>query len=243
MGEMCCTAVQPRLDAEQGNLRRAGLREQHHGQHADGGPPVEPAPRRREHALRRRQRQVHQEQRLASDLASPGHAERRRGHFLGCLLMRSFACSGPRSGTTRIGLACSALLLLTAADAGMAVPHRPPTMWLVPPSKRRSRPGATAGNPAPWREWSPRSRSPTLRGARATAWRHTRSSGKRQRRLDKKFTVRLVLAKPDRVQEVKYYVLGQGPVMVFRDEDYQRNINMEDGPKAKSGKQKSFRKN
>ena len=29
---------------------------------------------------------------------------------------------------------------------------------------------------------------------------------------------------------MKYYVIGQGPVMVFRDEDYQRNINMEDGP-------------
>ena len=47
----------------------------------------------------------------------------------------------------------------------------------------------------------------------------------------KTFDVRLVLAKPERVQEVKYYVIGRGPVMVFRDEDYQRNINMEDGPK------------
>jgi hypothetical protein len=48
---------------------------------------------------------------------------------------------------------------------------------------------------------------------------------------EKQFTVRLTLAKPERVQEVKYHVLGQGPVMVFRDEDYRRNINMEDGPK------------
>jgi hypothetical protein len=48
---------------------------------------------------------------------------------------------------------------------------------------------------------------------------------------EKQFAVRLVLSKPEKVQEVKYYVIGQGPVMVFRDEDYQRNVNMEDGPK------------
>ena len=48
---------------------------------------------------------------------------------------------------------------------------------------------------------------------------------------EKQFTVRLSLAKPERVQEVQYYVIGRGPVMVFRDEDYLRNINMEDGPK------------
>ena len=48
---------------------------------------------------------------------------------------------------------------------------------------------------------------------------------------ERQFSVRLVLSKPEKVQEVKYYVIGQGPVLVFRDEDYQRNINMEDGPK------------
>jgi hypothetical protein len=49
--------------------------------------------------------------------------------------------------------------------------------------------------------------------------------------VEKQFNVRLVLSKPDRTQEVTYHVIGQGPVMVFRDEDYKRNINMEDGPK------------
>jgi hypothetical protein len=48
---------------------------------------------------------------------------------------------------------------------------------------------------------------------------------------EKQFTVRLVLAKPERTQEVTYHVLGRSPVMVFRDEDYRRNINMEEGPK------------
>ena len=45
-----------------------------------------------------------------------------------------------------------------------------------------------------------------------------------------RFSVRLSLAKPERVQEVQYYVLGRAPVMVFRDEDYMRNINMVNGP-------------
>jgi hypothetical protein len=52
---------------------------------------------------------------------------------------------------------------------------------------------------------------------------------------EKQFAVRLTLSKPEKVQEVKYYVIGQGPVMVFRDEDYQRNVNMEDGPKMNKG--------
>jgi hypothetical protein len=48
---------------------------------------------------------------------------------------------------------------------------------------------------------------------------------------ERRFSVRLSLAKPDRTQEVEYYVLGRDPVMVFRDEDYARNINMDNGPK------------
>ena len=41
-------AVQPRFDTEQGNLCRAGLCQQQHGQHADAGSPLEPPPGRRE---------------------------------------------------------------------------------------------------------------------------------------------------------------------------------------------------
>ena len=53
-----------------------------------------------------------------------------------------------------------------------------------------------------------------------------------------KFPVRLTLTKPAGVQEVQYYVLGLSPVMVFREEDYERNINMEDNPKlSKPGSQ------
>lgn len=47
---------------------------------------------------------------------------------------------------------------------------------------------------------------------------------------EKVFTVKLSLTKPDRTEEARYHVLGVGPLMVFRDEDYLRNINMENGP-------------
>jgi hypothetical protein len=57
--------------------------------------------------------------------------------------------------------------------------------------------------------------------------------------VDKRFAVRLSLAKPDRVLEVQYHVIGVGPVMVFRDEDYERNINMVDGPSTTQPKSKT----
>ncbi len=54
---------------------------------------------------------------------------------------------------------------------------------------------------------------------------------------EKQFTVRLTLSKPERTEETRYHVLGVNPLMVFRDEDYQRNINMENGPSLhKSGR-------
>ncbi|HEU5118936.1 MAG TPA: hypothetical protein VFT74_20260 [Isosphaeraceae bacterium] len=48
---------------------------------------------------------------------------------------------------------------------------------------------------------------------------------------EKQFTVRLSLAEPERTEEVRYHVLGTDPLMIFRDEDYYRNINMENGPR------------
>jgi hypothetical protein len=58
----------------------------------------------------------------------------------------------------------------------------------------------------------------------------------------KRFAVRLALTKPAGVQEVQYYVLGGGPVMVFRDEDYMRNTNMEDGPKLSKPRSQTRRR-
>ena len=71
--------------------------------------------------------------------------------------------------------------------------------------------------------------TPWAKGAKLTSYEiiDAKSVG-----VEKQFQVRLTLAKPGGVQEARYHVFGLGPVMVFRDEDYLRNVNMEDGPKA-----------
>ena len=57
-----------------------------------------------------------------------------------------------------------------------------------------------------------------------------------------KFSVRLDLEKPAKVEEANYYVLGRGPVMIFREEDYLRNINMEDDPRLSNATKPGRRK-
>lgn len=48
----------------------------------------------------------------------------------------------------------------------------------------------------------------------------------------KTFDVKITLA-PGGVRDVKYMVLGKDPVLVYRDEDFRRMLNMEDDPQAK----------
>ena len=196
-------------------------------------PPSSRASGRREHPLRRRQRQVHQGQRLAPDLSGPGHPERRRGHFLGFLLMRCLSCSGPRIAV-RLALACcSALLLLIGGGCGewrgaLAAFRRGgagrPRGGAQGLARRREARGR-------WRGRIPRSRSSTRPGVRATAWRPTRSSGRRRAPRSGSSPSASSWRSPSASRRCKYHVIGRGPVMVFRDEDYRRNINMEDGPK------------
>lgn len=47
---------------------------------------------------------------------------------------------------------------------------------------------------------------------------------------DRRFDVRLTQGSPATTREVRYVVLGQGPVWVYREEDYQRMLNMDDNP-------------
>jgi hypothetical protein len=47
---------------------------------------------------------------------------------------------------------------------------------------------------------------------------------------EKRFTVQLLLSEPAGSLEAQYDVIGQGPVWVYRHEDYVRNMNMEDNP-------------
>ena len=113
----------------------------------------------------------------------------------------------------------------------VAVPRYPPTRSPVRLSNQLSRFGKAAVSPANWRERNPKLRSTTRHGLKGLSSSRSRSSRQSRAARRRKFAVRLALAKPAGVQEVEYYVLGLGPVMVFRDEDYSRNINMEDGPK------------
>ncbi len=59
--------------------------------------------------------------------------------------------------------------------------------------------------------------------------------GEEKNGAEMKFNVRLTLSQPAGVREVQYYVLGRDPVMIFRDEDYARNINMDNGPSLNGG--------
>ncbi len=47
----------------------------------------------------------------------------------------------------------------------------------------------------------------------------------------KAFAVKLTLA-PNEVKETRYMVLGQNPSQVYREEDFQRMLNMENGPES-----------
>jgi len=72
--------------------------------------------------------------------------------------------------------------------------------------------------------------TPWSQGLRLTAYEILGEEEDEDAVAEKRFTVRLAFSQPDRSEEVRYHVLGADPVMVFRDEDYQRNINMENGP-------------
>jgi hypothetical protein len=133
----------------------------------------------------------------------------------------------------RLALACgSASLLLAAVGCGGNGGASPPSDDVARVALEASlkawrdgdKPGTVAGTDPPVQVLD----TPWSKGDRLASYEIL---GEETGAVEKRFDVRLTLAKPERVQEVKYYVVGRGPVMVFRDEDYQRNINMEDGPK------------
>ena len=171
------------------------------------------------------------------DLAGPGHAERRRGHFRGRLLIEEVShhasaswkmigswrfclAAAARSSRRRAGCGAGSSDAFTAGRRG-ATSAGSGAQRVARRREARASAGNEASGPGPRHAVGP-GRSPDSR---------TRSSAKTRppRRCDSPSASSL--AKPDRVQEVQYYVLGRDPVMVFRDEDYVRNINMENGPK------------
>lgn len=134
--------------------------------------------------------------------------------------------------TTRFALlSCTALVLLGGGGCGSgsaALPSDDVARTALESALKvwqgGGKPGRLAGTEPPVQVLD----TPWAQGAKLESFEilQAESSG-----AEKRFAVRLALAKPAGVQEVQYYVLGLSPVMVFRDEDYNRNINMEDGPK------------
>jgi hypothetical protein len=49
------------------------------------------------------------------------------------------------------------------------------------------------------------------------------------------FPAKLTLKSPSAQVETRYVVIGGGPIFVYRDEDYQHMINMENGPPPSPG--------
>jgi hypothetical protein len=137
----------------------------------------------------------------------------------------------PRFTTRFALLSCSALFLLGGGGCGSgsaALPSDEVARTALESALEAWQDGGKPGKLAGTEPSVEVHDTPWAQGARLQSFEilQAESSG-----AAKRFSVRLALAKPAGVQEVQYYVLGLGPVMVFRDEDYMRNINMEDGPK------------
>ena len=60
-------------------------------------------------------------------------------------------------------------------------------------------------------------------------------SGEESSPSSKVFTVKLNVGKSPKPVEAKYHVLGRAEIMIYRDEDFARAMNMDNNPKAKPG--------
>ena len=157
--------------------------------------------------------------------------------------MNSFTIRGPWRAIRLAGLACAALSVLAGGGCGngsAALPSNDVARAALEGALSTWRAGGKPGTLTGIEPAVQVTDTPWSQGDRLASYEII---GEETSGVEKKFTVKLSLTKPERVEEVQYYVLGQGPVMVFRDQDYQRNINMEDGPKMKTGKQKTLRRN
>lgn len=135
----------------------------------------------------------------------------RRLIVLGVLLLSISVCAGCGNGSAAV----------PSEDAARAALDAALTSW-----SQGAKPGELAGveprvtvHDTPWGQGQQLSSFEILKEDQGAA-------------VEKQFLVRLSLSKPERTEEVRYHVLGVEPLMVFRDEDYQRNINMENGPKV-----------
>ena len=138
---------------------------------------------------------------------------------------------GPSKTTRFMMLAGSALLLLTAGGCGNgpsdALPSDDAAREALEAALKSWRDGGKPGPVAGMKPPVEVHDTPWSLGERLSSYEILRED---KSAAEMRFSVRLSLTKPERDQEVQYYVLGRDPVMVFRDEDYIRNINMVNGP-------------
>ena len=66
-------------------------------------------------------------------------------------------------------------------------------------------------------------------------------SGEKPSDADKRFTVKLELDKPVESINATYVVIGTAPISVFREEDYQRTMSMDNNPTNKPAKKRNRR--
>ncbi len=142
----------------------------------------------------------------------------------------------------RAVLACAAWLVFAAGgctNGHSALPDQDAARSAVENALKSwhdgARPGTLAGTEPPVQVFD----TPWSQGARLRSYEILRND---TTTAERRFNVRLSTTNPDRVQEVQYYVMGQSPLLVFRDEDYLRNINMEDGPKPARGARPASRR-
>lgn len=144
--------------------------------------------------------------------------------------MRSDARNLPRPSASAARLSgCLALLIL--AGCGGAGPQARPAADVARTSLEKAlsswkdggRPGEVPGSDPPVQVVD----SAWQSGRKLGSFEILRAEAADQ---DQRFTVRLNLLDPAADQETLYVVLGQGPVWVYREEDYRRMINMEDNP-------------
>jgi hypothetical protein len=157
--------------------------------------------------------------------------------------MKNFAILRPLR-TTRVAiLSCSAFLLIAGGgcgNGGATLPSDDVARAALEGALKTWRDG---GKPGALTEMEPAVQVNDTQWSQGDSLGSYEILGEVTSGAEKRFTVRLSLTKPERVEEVQYYVLGRGPVMVFRDQDYLRNVNMEDGPKLiKPGTQKTLKR-
>jgi len=128
---------------------------------------------------------------------------------------RTRAALGAALATLLVAASCGGPSMNPSADRARAALEASLNAW-----REGKRPGDLAGDDPPVQvadnEWT--------NGRKLAAFEVLRGQPSES---DKRFVVKLTYAAPAAVTEAVYVVLGVSPIVVFREEDYQRTMNMD----------------